>query len=130
MIALLRPQPNARSVGQPEPAALGLLDGIVLKRSWAGEVRNVSLLVAIGVNESGSREILAICKGAKEEKAGWSVPQASHAQGRSIRAQPSRVLQCALQSRSNDAAIPCTLEGIGVSPPYPRLARVISFSKP
>jgi len=29
------------------------LDGIVLKRSWAGEVRNVSLLVAIGVNESG-----------------------------------------------------------------------------
>ena len=27
------------------------LDGIVLKRSWAGEVRNVSLLVAMGVNE-------------------------------------------------------------------------------
>jgi len=27
MIALLRPQPNARSVGQPEPAALGLLIG-------------------------------------------------------------------------------------------------------
>src|SRR5215475_902256 len=41
------------------------LDGIVLKRSWAGEVRNVSLLVAIGVNESGYREILGICEGAK-----------------------------------------------------------------
>jgi hypothetical protein len=27
MIAILRPQPNARSVGQPEPAALGLLMG-------------------------------------------------------------------------------------------------------
>src|SRR5262249_33194038 len=27
MIALLRPQPNARSVGQPEPAALGVLMG-------------------------------------------------------------------------------------------------------
>lgn len=26
-----------------------LLDGIVMRRSWAGEVRNVSLLVAIGV---------------------------------------------------------------------------------
>ena len=26
------------------------LDGVVLKRSWAGEVRNVSLLVAIGVS--------------------------------------------------------------------------------
>ena len=31
------------------------LDGIVLKRSWAGEVRNVSLLVAIGVNQEGVR---------------------------------------------------------------------------
>src|SRR5262245_62352494 len=27
MIALLRPQPDARTVGQPEPAALGLLMG-------------------------------------------------------------------------------------------------------
>jgi hypothetical protein len=34
------------------------LDGIVLKRSWAGEIRNVSLLVAIGVNGHGYREIL------------------------------------------------------------------------
>ena len=48
------------------------LDGIVLKRSWAGEVRNVSLLVAIGVNREGYREILGICEGAKEDKAGWS----------------------------------------------------------
>ena len=48
------------------------LDGIVLKRSWAGEVRNVSLLVAIGVNNDGYREILGICEGAKEDKAGWS----------------------------------------------------------
>ena len=48
------------------------LDGIVLKRSWAGEVRNVSLLVAIGVNGDGYREILGICEGAKEDKAGWS----------------------------------------------------------
>jgi putative transposase len=45
---------------------------IVLKRSWAGEVRNVSLLVAIGVNGEGYREILGICEGAKEDKAGWS----------------------------------------------------------
>jgi len=48
------------------------LDGIVLKRSWAGEVRNVSLLVAIAVNNEGYREILGICEGAKEDKAGWS----------------------------------------------------------
>ena len=48
------------------------LDGIVMKRSWAGEVRNVSLLVAIGVNAEGYREILGICEGAKEDKSGWS----------------------------------------------------------
>src|SRR5438552_10479366 len=36
------------------------------------EVRNVSLLVAIGVNGEGYREILGICEGAKEDKAGWS----------------------------------------------------------
>ena len=48
------------------------LDGIVMKRSWAGEVRNVSLLVAIAVNGEGYREILGICEGAKEDKAGWS----------------------------------------------------------
>jgi putative transposase len=48
------------------------LDGIVMKRSWAGEVRNVSLLVAIGVNADGYREILGICEGAKEDRSGWS----------------------------------------------------------
>jgi transposase-like protein len=48
------------------------LDGIVMKRTWAGEVRNVSLLVAIAVNAEGYREILGICEGAKEDKAGWS----------------------------------------------------------
>jgi putative transposase len=39
---------------------------------WAGEVRNVSLLVAIGVNGEGYREFLGICDGTKEDKAGWS----------------------------------------------------------
>jgi len=48
------------------------LDGIVLKRSWAGEARNVSVLVAVGVSTSGHREILGVAEGAKEDKAGWS----------------------------------------------------------
>jgi putative transposase len=48
------------------------LDGVVLRRSWAGEVRNVSLLVAVGVSAEGFREILGSCEGAKEDKAGWS----------------------------------------------------------
>src|ERR1700683_565850 len=59
------------------------LDGIVLKRSWAGEVRNVSLLVAIAVNGEGYREILGICEGAKEDKAGWSA-FLKHLKGRGL----------------------------------------------
>lgn len=47
------------------------LDGLVLKRTWADEVRNVSILVAFGVNEEGFREILGASEGAKEDKAGW-----------------------------------------------------------
>ncbi len=47
------------------------LDGVVLKRSWAGEVRNVSVLAAIGVGEDGYRKVLGIAEGHKEDKAGW-----------------------------------------------------------
>jgi transposase-like protein len=48
------------------------LDGISMKRSWSGEVRNVSILVAIGVNREGYREILGVAEGAKEDKASWT----------------------------------------------------------
>jgi transposase-like protein len=48
------------------------LDGICMKRSWGGEVRNVSILVAIGVGEDGYRDILGIVEGSKEDKEGWS----------------------------------------------------------
>ena len=48
------------------------LDGVVLKRSWGGEVRNISVLVAIGVDQEGYRTILGVAEGAKEDKAGWS----------------------------------------------------------
>ena len=48
------------------------LDGISLKRSWGGEVQNVSVLVAIGVTSDGFREILGVFEGEKEDKAGWS----------------------------------------------------------
>jgi transposase-like protein len=47
------------------------LDGIWLKRSWGGEVKNVSILVAIGVNQDGYREVLGVMEGAKEDKASW-----------------------------------------------------------
>jgi transposase-like protein len=48
------------------------LDGLWLKRSWGGEVKNVSVLVAIGVAQSGYREILAVSEGAKEDKTSWT----------------------------------------------------------
>ena len=44
----------------------------MLKRIWAGEVRNVSVLVAIGVAPDGYRQVLGVAEGAKEDKAGWS----------------------------------------------------------
>jgi transposase-like protein len=47
------------------------LDGVVLKRSWGGEVRNISVLVAFGVGQDGYRSILGVAEGAKEDKAGW-----------------------------------------------------------
>ena len=47
------------------------LDGIVLKRTWGGEVRNISVLVAIGVSEDGFRRVLGVVEGAKEDKEGW-----------------------------------------------------------
>ncbi len=48
------------------------IDGIWLKRSWAGEVRNISVLVAIGVNNDGFREIIGVAEGSKEDKASWA----------------------------------------------------------
>ena len=47
------------------------LDGIWLKRSWGGTVENVSVLVGIGVNEEGYREIIGVVEGAKEDKESW-----------------------------------------------------------
>jgi putative transposase len=47
------------------------LDGIWLKRSWAGEVKNVSILVAVGVDQYGYRQVLGVKEGAKEDKESW-----------------------------------------------------------
>lgn len=47
------------------------LDGIYLKRSWGGEVRNIAILVAIGVNSSGFTDILGVVEGAREDKESW-----------------------------------------------------------
>ena len=47
------------------------VDGIYLKRCWGGEIQNVSVLVAIGVNKDGFREILGAGEGMKEDRESW-----------------------------------------------------------
>ena len=47
------------------------LDGVSLKRSWGGAVRNVSVLIAIGVGTDGFRHILGVAGGEKEDLEGW-----------------------------------------------------------
>jgi len=47
------------------------VDGIYLRRNWGGEYENVSVLVAIAVNEDGFREVLGAAEGMKEDKASW-----------------------------------------------------------
>lgn len=47
------------------------VDGIWLKRSWGGEVESISVLVAIGVNEQGYREIIGVAEGMKEDRESW-----------------------------------------------------------
>lgn len=47
------------------------VDGIYLRRNWGGEFENVSILVAIAVNEDGYREVLGAAEGMKEDKASW-----------------------------------------------------------
>lgn len=44
------------------------LDGIYLKRNWGGEYENVSILVALAVNENGYREVIGASEGMKKIK--------------------------------------------------------------
>ena len=47
------------------------MDGVYLKRSWGDEIQNVSVLVAIGVDQKGYREILGAAEGMKEDYESW-----------------------------------------------------------
>jgi putative transposase len=48
------------------------LDGIWLKRSWGGEVKNIAILVAVGVDQDGFRQVLGVMEGMKEDKESWT----------------------------------------------------------
>ena len=47
------------------------VDGVWHKRTWGGSVENVSVLVAIGVDDAGHREVVGVAEGMKEDKASW-----------------------------------------------------------
>ena len=47
------------------------VDGVWHKRSWGGHVENVSVLVAIGVDSEGHREVIGVAEGMKEDGDSW-----------------------------------------------------------
>ena len=47
------------------------MDGVWHKRSWGGHVENVSVLIAIGVNAEGHREVIGVAEGMKEDRDSW-----------------------------------------------------------
>ena len=47
------------------------IDGIYLKRSWGGAYENVAVMVAIGVNDDGYREIIGAAEGFTESADCW-----------------------------------------------------------
>ena len=47
------------------------VDGIYLKHSWGGSYENVAVMVAIGVNEDGYREVIGCAEGFTESAECW-----------------------------------------------------------
>ena len=46
-------------------------DGIYLKKNWGGKIESIAILVAIGVNSKGDREIIGAAEGGREDKESW-----------------------------------------------------------
>ena len=47
------------------------VDGIYLRRNWGSEYENVTILVAIAVNQDVFREVIGAAEGMKEDKSSW-----------------------------------------------------------
>ena len=47
------------------------VDGIYLKRSWGGAYENVAVMIAIGVNDDGYREVIGAAEGFTESAECW-----------------------------------------------------------
>ncbi len=59
------------------------LDGICLGRSWAGEVRNISVLAVVGIGMDGFRDILGGVEGPQEDTESWR-PFLTHLKSRGL----------------------------------------------
>ena len=58
-----------RAIGGEYPYVF--VDGIYLKRSWGGSYENVAVMVAIGVNDDGYREVIGAAEGFTESSECW-----------------------------------------------------------
>ncbi len=58
-----------RPPGRAHPCVY--VDGIYLKRSWGGAYENVAVMVAIGVNDDGYREVIGAAEGFTESSECW-----------------------------------------------------------
>lgn len=47
------------------------MDAMYLKRCWGGEIHNVAIMVSIGVDSQGKREVLGIREGNHEDRESW-----------------------------------------------------------
>lgn len=47
------------------------VDGIYLKKNWGGTIENIAILVALGVNDEGNREIIGTMEGGREDRESW-----------------------------------------------------------
>ncbi len=64
------PKPNLSRPAKGHKIYPYLLRGVTIDR--AEQVRNISFLVAIGVDAEGYRQVIGVIEGAKEDKASWS----------------------------------------------------------
>lgn len=96
------------------------VDGIYLKRNWGGEFENVSILVAIGVDEDGYRQVLGAAEGMKEDAESWKSflvwLRERGLQGVQLIV-GEKALPCAMQSircfrMQNISAVPCIFSGM------------------
>ena len=60
---------RSRPLTRPYPYVF--VDGIYLKRAWGGSFENVAVMVAIGVNDDGYREVIGAAEGLAESAECW-----------------------------------------------------------